>query len=176
MKVCRKNCVHGGILLLKNGFSSKFTLLDPNCTSPKGCKCHLLNSKVWSLSSTADSKLVETVETQKSCFVPCESSSQHMANGGKLSSSLLLTFQDPGHGHFPEWNNNGCIAFNVAKANLESYLNTETSEWVTLSGTIEAMKQSLFSYVVVTFRAQGETACQSDWVTAGQTRELRSEA
>lgn len=48
----------------------------------------------------------------------------------------------------------------TAKADLERYLNTVTSEWVTLMATLEAMKQSSFSCMVVTVGAQGKIACQ----------------
>lgn len=83
----------------------------------------------------------------------------------------LLTFQEPGHGHFQEWIFNAeIIVFNVAGADLERYLNTATSVRVTLSCACGAMKWSTFSCMVVTSGAQGDTACQSDCVTAEQMR------
>lgn len=118
---------------------------------------------------------------QKSSLIPSDVSILHPrlmgANYPPLYLWTLLTFQEPGHGHFQEWNGNGgIIAFNVAWADLESYLNTVTSAWVTPSGTCGGMKQSLFSCMVVTFGVQGETACQSHEVIAGQMRGPISEA
>lgn len=52
--------------------------------------------------------------------------------------------------------------FNVAKVYMQRYLNTVTSQWVSLIGALKALKQSLLYYVAVTIGTQGDTACQWD--------------